>query len=135
MQTKADFVAIGDAVREVPHDPRMPQPRRDLRFAGHVAAQPDVAVTELGIVSLMLGLFLRTQTAQQQETLLGEAVNELAVKAVRLHPDKFCILGHFDLQSPSAASGRGLSIAVVHDVDGVLVASATQQNLMVHADG
>ena len=31
---------------------------------------------------------------------LGEAVNELAVKAVRLHPGKFCILGHFDLQSP-----------------------------------
>ena len=31
---------------------------------------------------------------------LGEAVNELAIKAVRLHPDKFCILGHFDLQSP-----------------------------------
>jgi predicted TIM-barrel fold metal-dependent hydrolase len=31
---------------------------------------------------------------------LGEGVNELAVKAVRLHPDKFCILGHFDLQSP-----------------------------------
>jgi predicted TIM-barrel fold metal-dependent hydrolase len=31
---------------------------------------------------------------------LGDAVNELAVKAVRLHPDKFCVLGHFDLQSP-----------------------------------
>ena len=31
---------------------------------------------------------------------LGEAVNVLAVEAVRLHPDKFCILGHFDLQSP-----------------------------------
>jgi predicted TIM-barrel fold metal-dependent hydrolase len=31
---------------------------------------------------------------------LGEAPNELAVKAVRLHPDKFCILGHFDLQRP-----------------------------------
>ena len=30
----------------------------------------------------------------------GEAANEFAVKAVRLHPDKFCILGHFDLQSP-----------------------------------
>src|SRR5450759_948404 len=29
---------------------------------------------------------------------LGEAVNELAFKAVRLHPDKFGILGHFDLQ-------------------------------------
>jgi predicted TIM-barrel fold metal-dependent hydrolase len=31
---------------------------------------------------------------------LGEAVNVQAVEAVRLHPDKFCILGHFDLQSP-----------------------------------
>ncbi len=33
-------------------------------------------------------------------TAFGDAVNELAVKAVRLHPDKFCILGHFDLDSP-----------------------------------
>jgi predicted TIM-barrel fold metal-dependent hydrolase len=31
---------------------------------------------------------------------LGEKVNELAVEAVRAHPDKFCILGHFDLQAP-----------------------------------
>jgi predicted TIM-barrel fold metal-dependent hydrolase len=31
---------------------------------------------------------------------LGEAVNAYAVEAVRLHPDKFCILGHFDLRSP-----------------------------------
>src|SRR5207245_10225618 len=31
---------------------------------------------------------------------LGEAVNVLAVEAARRHPDTFCILGHFDLQSP-----------------------------------
>jgi len=31
---------------------------------------------------------------------LGEAANVLAVEAVRKHPDKFCILGHFDLLSP-----------------------------------
>ena len=31
---------------------------------------------------------------------LGEAVNTYAVEAVRKHPAKFCILGHFDLQSP-----------------------------------
>jgi len=31
---------------------------------------------------------------------LGEAVNAYAVEAVRQHPGKFCILGHFDLQSP-----------------------------------
>jgi len=30
---------------------------------------------------------------------LGEAANELALEAVRNHPDKFCILGHFDLKS------------------------------------
>ncbi len=32
---------------------------------------------------------------------LGEAVNVLAVDAARQHPDKFCILGHFDLRSPA----------------------------------
>src|SRR5712691_10331359 len=32
---------------------------------------------------------------------LGEAVNTLAVEAVRKHPDKFCILGNFDLQAPN----------------------------------
>ena len=31
---------------------------------------------------------------------LGEAVNVYAVEAVRRHPDKFCILGHMDLESP-----------------------------------
>ena len=30
----------------------------------------------------------------------GEPSNALAVEAVRQHPDKFCILGHFDLKSP-----------------------------------
>ena len=32
---------------------------------------------------------------------LGEKVNELAVAAVKAHPDKFCILGHFDLEAPN----------------------------------
>jgi predicted TIM-barrel fold metal-dependent hydrolase len=31
---------------------------------------------------------------------LGEPTNVLAVEAVRKYPDKFCILGHFDLLSP-----------------------------------
>jgi acyl-CoA thioesterase-2 len=42
---------------------------------------------------------------------------------------------HFDVQSPAAGRGRGLSIATVHDVDGVLVASATQENLMTPPGG
>ena len=32
---------------------------------------------------------------------LGENVNVLAVEAVKAHPDKFCILGHFDLLAPN----------------------------------
>jgi acyl-CoA thioesterase-2 len=40
---------------------------------------------------------------------------------------------HFDVQSPRAAAGRGLSVATVHDLDGALVASATQENLMTPA--
>src|SRR5260221_1436017 len=32
---------------------------------------------------------------------LGEAMNVLAVEAVKAHPDKFCILGNFDLQAPN----------------------------------
>ena len=32
---------------------------------------------------------------------LGEAVNGQAVEAVKAHPDKFCILGHFDLEAPN----------------------------------
>ena len=31
---------------------------------------------------------------------LGDAVNAYAIEAVQHHPDKFCILGNFDLQSP-----------------------------------
>lgn len=37
---------------------------------------------------------------------------------------------HFEVQSPAAGEGRGLSVATVHDLDGRLVASATQENLM-----
>ncbi|MBM3222417.1 MAG: amidohydrolase [Candidatus Tectomicrobia bacterium] len=35
---------------------------------------------------------------------LGEPVNVQAVDAVRQHPARFCILGHFDLQSPDRLS-------------------------------
>jgi predicted TIM-barrel fold metal-dependent hydrolase len=33
-------------------------------------------------------------------SMLGEPVNVQAVDAAKKHPDKFCILGHFDLKSP-----------------------------------
>ena len=42
---------------------------------------------------------------------------------------------HFDSVSPAAVAGRGLSVARVHDREGRLVASATQECLMVPRDG
>ncbi len=41
---------------------------------------------------------------------------------------------HFDCHSPSAAHGRGLAIARVHDARGMMVASTTQESLMVSAE-
>lgn len=40
---------------------------------------------------------------------------------------------HFDVTSPCAAQGRGLSVARIHDRTGRLVASATQECLMAYA--
>lgn len=42
---------------------------------------------------------------------------------------------HFDCISPSAAAGRSLSVARVHDRAGRLVASATQESLLAPAHG
>lgn len=41
---------------------------------------------------------------------------------------------HFDTESASAGGGRGLSIARIHDEQGVLVATASQECLMAYAD-
>jgi acyl-CoA thioesterase-2 len=41
----------------------------------------------------------------------------------------------FDVRSPAAGRGRGLSIATIHDRDGLLVASATQESLMTPGQG
>jgi acyl-CoA thioesterase-2 len=39
---------------------------------------------------------------------------------------------HFESESPCAEGGRGLSIARVHDQDGLMLATATQESLMVY---
>lgn len=41
---------------------------------------------------------------------------------------------HVDCHSPSAADGRGLALARIHDEEGTLVASATQECLMGYTD-
>ena len=44
-------------------------------------------------------------------------------------PDRWM---HFESESPCAEGGRGLSIARVHDRDGLMLATATQESLMVY---
>ena len=41
---------------------------------------------------------------------------------------------HFDSESPCAHGGRGLSIARVHDHQGQMVATVTQECLMAYAE-
>ena len=41
---------------------------------------------------------------------------------------------HFDCESPGALRGRGLSVGRVHDAQGRLVASVTQECLLAYAD-
>ena len=41
---------------------------------------------------------------------------------------------HFESESPCAEGGRGLSIARIHDRNGLMLATATQETLMVHPD-
>ena len=41
---------------------------------------------------------------------------------------------HFDSESPCAHGGRGLSIAGVHDQQGQMVATVTQECLMAYAE-
>jgi acyl-CoA thioesterase-2 len=40
---------------------------------------------------------------------------------------------HFDSESPCAEGGRGLSMARIHDRNGLMLATATQETLMVHS--
>jgi acyl-CoA thioesterase-2 len=48
-----------------------------------------------------------------------------------VRPDEWL---HVESRSPAAANGRALSIAKVHDAEGRLVASATQESLIAYAD-
>ena len=63
---------------------------------------------------------------------LGEGPNAQAVEAVRPHPDKFCILGNFDLQSPEPRGDRQeLAAAAGHARLPLYVQSAAPAELVV----
>jgi acyl-CoA thioesterase-2 len=146
-QARVDAVwrALGYPVESAVLDVRLADPDHDLGVGGPAAA---------------LRMWMRLRRALPNEPALqasafaflsdwwtnfasvGIHVPELLEEGTRLHvaslnhaiwfhqPFRGDGWLHFDIQSPRAQRGRGLSVATVHDIDGVLVATVTQENLM-----
>src|SRR5260370_27947594 len=79
-------MAIGDSQMQIWEEGRMSPQRRQIPTYSMDDALKEIA--EAGVDAAVI----------HPPSTLGEAVNVLAVEAVRQHPDKFCILGHFVLQ-------------------------------------
>ena len=70
----------------------------DARMSAHHRQIPTYSVDDA--LKEMAGAGVDAAVIHPPSTL-GEAVNLQAVEAVKAHPDKFCILGHFDLEAPN----------------------------------
>jgi acyl-CoA thioesterase-2 len=75
-----------------------------------------------------LGSHLRD--LQSQPPLYIASLNHCIWFHRTFSPDQWM---HFESESPCAEGGRGLSIARIHDRKGLLLATATQETLMVHS--
>jgi acyl-CoA thioesterase II len=67
---------------------------------------------------------------QSREPLYIASLNHCIWFHRAFSPDKWM---HFESESSCAEGGRGLSIARVHDQDGLMLATATQESLMVYS--
>jgi acyl-CoA thioesterase-2 len=74
-----------------------------------------------------LGCHLRD--LQSREPLYIASLNHCIWFHRAFSPDRWM---HFESESPCADGGRGLSISRVHDQDGLMLATATQESLMVY---
>jgi acyl-CoA thioesterase-2 len=68
---------------------------------------------------------------QSHEPLYIASLNHCIWFHRAFSPDRWM---HFESESACAEGGRGLSIARVHDQDGLMLATATQESLMVYPD-
>jgi acyl-CoA thioesterase-2 len=75
-----------------------------------------------------LGCHLRD--LQSQPSLYIASLNHCIWFHRAFSPDQWM---HFESESPCAEGGRGLSIARIHDRAGLMLATATQETLMVHS--
>jgi acyl-CoA thioesterase-2 len=75
-----------------------------------------------------LGCHLRD--LQSQQPLYIASLNHCIWFHRAFSPDQWM---HFESESPCAEGGRGLSLARIHDRNGLMLATATQETLMVHS--
>ena len=112
----------------------LPTPR--LRFWVRTRSRlPDDPVLHAAVFAYLSDWWLNYPASgghqAEAEVLGGLYVASLNHALWLHHPPRVDEWLHFDSVSPAAASGRGLSIARVHDRAGRLVASCTQECLMV----
>jgi hypothetical protein len=82
---------------------------------------------ESGPAFSSLGCHLRD--VQPQQPLYIASLNHCIWFHRAFSPDQWM---HFESESPGAEGGRGLSIARIHDRNGLMLATATRETLMVH---
>jgi acyl-CoA thioesterase-2 len=118
--------------------PQTPEPR--LRFWIRTRrALPDDPLLHAAAFAYLSDWWLNFPAAGAHVRATAEAGRRLYVASLNhaiwwhrpLRADEWL---HFDSVSPSAAAGRGLTIGRIHDRAGRLVASATQECLMVTRD-
>lgn len=133
MKASVDF-RVPDARRQILAADGQPRLRFWLRAA---ALLPDDERVHAAAVAYLSDWWTNFASLALHRTGLGQRRLYIASlnHAIWLHrPPRADAWLHFDCESPGSLRGRGLSIARVHDAQGRLVASVTQECLLAYAD-
>jgi len=125
---------IPEAVRQLSAETAQPRFRFWMRAVRPVGDDPKLRAAAFAYMSdwwvNFSGLAAHLAAAREHKFYIA-SLNHAIWLHRPVRPDAWM---HVETQSPSACGGRALSVARVHDIDGRLVASATQESLMAYAD-
>ncbi|WP_374665800.1 acyl-CoA thioesterase [Ramlibacter sp.] len=133
MKASVDF-RVPDARRQILALDRQPRLRFWLRAASPLPNDPRVHAAAFAYLSDWWTNF--ASLALHRADLGARRLYIASLNhAIWLHrPPRVDEWLHFDCESPGSMRGRGLSIGRVHDAQGRLVASVTQECLLAYAD-
>lgn len=125
---------IPDVVRQLTPETAQPRFRFWMRAVRPLPDDPKVRAAAFAYMSdwwvNFSGLAAHLAVARERKFYIS-SLNHAIWLHRPVRPDDWL---HVETRSPSAANGRALSIARIHDAAGRLVASATQESLMAFAD-